>query len=120
MKVVIASQGLDMSSPIDLRFARANYFLLVDTDSAEITAIVDNQHTDLLHEAWDQAAHTVVMLGAEALISSNVGPKAFDILSAGGVCICTGADGTVAEALKQFKAGKLETVDRANVEQHCV
>ena len=114
MKVVIASQGLDMSSPIDLRFARANYFLLVDTDSSEITAVVNNQHTDRLQEAWDQAAQTVVSLGGELLIASNVGPKTLGTLWAAGVCVYTGSKGTVTEALEQFKAGELEGVAHTN------
>ncbi|MCK4791277.1 MAG: NifB/NifX family molybdenum-iron cluster-binding protein [Desulfobacteraceae bacterium] len=114
MKVLIASQGLDMSSPIDLRFARVNYFLLVDTDSNEITAVVNNQHINSVQEAWVQAAQTVVGLAAEAVIVGNVGPKTLGTLWAAGVCVYSGAKGTVTEALEQFKAGELEGLAHIN------
>ena len=114
MKVVITSQGVDFSSQIDPRFGRAKYFLLVDTESSEITAVVNNEHINSVQEAWVQATQTVVILGAEAVIAGNVGPKTLGTLWAAGVCVYTGAKGTVTEALEQFKAGKLEGVAHTN------
>ena len=98
MKVAVTSQGRELSSPVDARFGRAKYFLVVDTETGE----------------------NVVDLGAEAVITGHVGPKAFATLESGGVQIYTGAAGTVADAVEQFKAGKLKQPNRANVEGHWV
>ena len=59
-------------------------------------------------------------LDVEGVITGHVGPKAFAALQAGGVKVYTGASGTVAEAVEQFKAGKLRATESANVEGHWV
>ena len=118
MKVVITAQGTDLESPVDPRFGRAKYFVLVDSETGEFSSHDNSQNLNAPQGAGIQAAANVVELGAEALVSGNVGPKAFAALQAGGVKIYVGASGTVGETIEQFKAGKLQCVDKANVEGH--
>ena len=65
-----------------------------------------------------QAAKNVLDFGVEAVISGNVGPKAFATLNAAGITVYTGASGTVQETLEAFKAGNLNKTDKATVEGH--
>ncbi|NLF07934.1 MAG: dinitrogenase iron-molybdenum cofactor biosynthesis protein, partial [Pirellulaceae bacterium] len=65
-----------------------------------------------------QAAQTVARLGAEALLTGHVGPKAFATLSAANVAVFTGAAGTVKEAVDQFNNGKLERAAQSDVRGH--
>jgi len=118
MKVAITSQGMDMNSAVDLRFGRAKCFIVVDTETGEFSAHDNTQNLNAVQGAGIQAGRNVVDLGVEALITGNVGPKAFTTLQAGGVQIYVGAVGTVTEALEKFKAGELECVSKANVEGH--
>jgi predicted Fe-Mo cluster-binding NifX family protein len=67
-----------------------------------------------------QAGKRVAELGVKGLITGHVGPKAFSTLKAAGVRIYTGAFGTVADAIEQFKAGKLAALKTADVEAHRV
>ena len=118
MKIAITAQGTDFSSPVDPRFGRAKYFLVVDTET-EAVAVYDNeQNLNLPQGAGIQAGQTVVNLGVEAVLTGQVGPKAFNILRAGKVAIYAGVSGTVREALADFKAGKFKPVDQATVEGH--
>jgi predicted Fe-Mo cluster-binding NifX family protein len=120
MKVVVTSQGPGRDSEVDPRFGRARYFVLVDTATGE-EAVHDNvQNLEAAQGAGIQAARTVADLGAEAVISGNLGPRAFETLQAAGVAMYVGAGGTVAEALAALEAGKLERADRPNVEGHWV
>jgi predicted Fe-Mo cluster-binding NifX family protein len=57
-------------------------------------------------------------LGAQAVVTGNVGPKAFRILNAAGIKVYLSAEGTVAEAIRKFKAGELKETTVANVEGH--
>ena len=118
MKVAITSQGPDMSSTVDPRFGRAKYFVVVDTETGEFSAHDNAQNLNAVQGAGIQAGRTVVGLGVQAVVTGNVGPKAFATLRAGGVKIYIGAAGTVADALGKFKGGELEWVSKANVQGH--
>jgi predicted Fe-Mo cluster-binding NifX family protein len=118
VKVVVTSQGSDLSSQVDPRFGRAKVFIVVDTDSDEFWARDNTHNINAVQGAGIQAGRTVVDLGVSAVITGHVGPKAFSTLQAGNVKVYPGASGTVKEAVEKFKAGQLQGADKANVEGH--
>ena len=118
MKVVVTSQGNTLDSPVDPRFGRARFFVLVDTESGEHAAHDNAQNLNAPQGAGIQAAQAVARLGAEAVLTGHVGPKAFATLQAAGITVCTGAVGTVREAVEQFRSGRLQTVQKADVQGH--
>ena len=118
MKVVVTSQGTDLASPVDPRFGRAAQFILVDSETGHHEVYANQQALDAAQGAGIQAARVVVDLGAEAVITGNVGPKAFMALEAGRVAVYIGATGTVEEALGELKQGTLRLADGANVDGH--
>lgn len=120
MKLTVTSQGQQLSSPVDPRFGRAKYFIVVDTETGDFSASDNSQNLSAAQGAGIQAGKNVVDLGAQAVVTGHVGPKAFATLQAGGVAIYTGATGTVADAVEQFKAGKLQQSNGADVQGHWV
>lgn len=118
MIIAVTSQGPDLTSDVDPRFGRATCFILVNMETGESSCHDNAQNLSALQGAGVQAGRHVVDLGVEALITGNVGPKAFATLRAGGVNIYTGVSGTVADALEKFKAGELECAGEANVDGH--
>ena len=120
MKLTVTSQGQQLSSPVDPRFGRAKYFIVVDTETGDFTVADNSQNLNAAQGAGIQAGKNVVDLGAKAVVTGHVGPKAFATLQAGGVSIYTGASGTVADAVEQFKAGKLTQSNGADVQGHWV
>ena len=118
MKLAITSTGEGLQSSVDPRFGRAKYFVVVDLETNAATTASNAVNLNAAQGAGIQAAKTVIDLGAEALITGHVGPKAFAALKAGGVAIYPVAGGLVADALEQFKAGSLEAMAAADVEAH--
>jgi len=118
MKIVVTAQGPTADSPVDPRFGRARYFMVFDTETGAFTAHDNVQNPNAAQGAGIQAAQAVVELGAQAVLTGNVGPKAFATLQAGSVTIYPGASGTVRKALESLKAGRLEPAAKANVEGH--
>lgn len=118
MKVAVTSQGCNLQSSLDPRFGRAKYFILVDPETGAFSAVDNSVNLNAAQGAGVQAAKKVVDLGVEALVTGHVGPKAFSALQVGGVRIYTGASGSVAAAVEQFKAGKLKAAGSADVEGH--
>ena len=109
-----------MASKVDPRFGRAKIFVVADTETGGFEAHDNTQNLNAAQGAGIQAAQNVVELGVEALVTGNVGPKAFSTLRAGDIEIYLGATGSVEHALEQLKAGSLECVTEANVEGHWV
>ena len=118
MKLAITSQGTDLNSPVDPRFGRAKYFLLVDSESGECTAQDNSQNLNAVQGAGIQAARNVIDAGAEAVVTGHVGPKAFTTLQAAHIKVHTGASGSAREALEQFQAGKLPDAGSPDVQGH--
>lgn len=118
MELVITSQGESLLSPVDPRFGRAKYFVVIDSETHVVTAIQNTVSLNATQGAGIQAGKTIVELGIKSLITGHVGPKAFAALQAGNVEIYTGATGTVADAVEQLKNGQLKRAQSADVEGH--
>jgi len=118
MKIAVTSTSKDISGNMDPRFGRAKYFIVVDTDTNDVVAHDNAQNLNAAQGAGIQAAETVARLGAKAVVTGNVGPKAFRALNAAGVKIYLFTEGTVADAIRRFKAGELKEASVANVEGH--
>ncbi len=118
MKLAVTSQGTHLDSMLDPRFGRTKYFIVVDTGTGAFSAIDNSVNLNAAQGAGIQAGKRVVELGVEGLITGHVGPKAFTTLQASRVNIYTCASCTVADAIEQFKAGKLTALGSADVDGH--
>ena len=118
MKVVVTSQGTDINSNLDPRFGRASYFIVVDTDTGNFTCVDNAQNLNAAQGAGIQAAQTVANLQASAVLTGHCGPKAFRVLDSAGIAVYLGADGTVGEAVKKYKAGEYQKAGSPDVEGH--
>jgi predicted Fe-Mo cluster-binding NifX family protein len=118
MKLAITTSGKDLESKVDLRFGRAAGFIIYDLDSADFEFVDNTQNLNAMQGAGVQAAQNVANQGVDAIITGHCGPKAFMVLSNAGIKIYTGAEGTIAEAVEQFKKGELQEAGSADVEGH--
>lgn len=118
MKIIVTSTGSDLTSPLDPRFGRAKYFVVVDTGTKEASVHDNVQNLNAAQGAGIQSAETASRLGAEAVITGNVGPKAFRALNAAGIKMYLCGAGSVADAVARFEKGELNEVSSANVEGH--
>jgi predicted Fe-Mo cluster-binding NifX family protein len=65
-----------------------------------------------------EAAQLVAKTEVKTVVTGNMGPNAFKTLSAAGIIVYTGADGTVKEAIEKYKKGELKKIGSANVGSH--
>jgi len=117
MKIGITSTGEDLNAEIDQRFGRCRYFIVVDTDSMKFETL-SNDNLMASGGAGIQAAQTIANKGVQAIITGNLGPNAFQTLSAAGVKIFTGQRGPVIDAIEKFKKGELKETQGPNVGSH--
>jgi predicted Fe-Mo cluster-binding NifX family protein len=117
VRVAVSSVGKTLDSQVDRRFGRCPYFLVVDSETLEFK-VVTNAAAGAMGGAGIQAANSVVGEGIKAVITGNVGPNAFQTLSAAGKVIITGASGTVKEVIEQFNRGELHETKTSTVDGH--
>ena len=117
MKMCITSSGTDLSAPVDPRFGRCAYLLIVDSETLQTEAI-PNQAAGASGGAGIQAAQTIADRGVQVLLTGNIGPNAFRALSASGIEIITGASGSGKNAIEQYKNGELSKTTSPTVGEH--
>ena len=118
MKVAVTSQGPLLSSEVDQRFGRARWFIVSDTESGAFEAVENEQNLNAPQGAGIQAAQTVGNQGVEVVLTGHCGPKAFRVLSAAGIRIFVGVQGTASDAIQKFTDGELDETIEADVEAH--
>ena len=118
MKIAITSQGTDLDAQVDLRFGRAAYIVVVDSESNEFQVIDNSANVNAMKGAGIQAASNVVNSGAKVLLTGFCGPNAFKTLQAGKVAVSNDASGSVRDSVKAYLDGKLPHSDSANVDGH--
>jgi predicted Fe-Mo cluster-binding NifX family protein len=118
--VVVSARGESVDAAVDSRFGRAAFFLAVDVQSGAARAYSNTPNLEAAQGAGIQAAETVARLEPEAVLTGNVGPKAFRVLQAAGIRVYRCEQGTVAEAVARFRAGDLVELSGATVEGHAI
>jgi len=117
MKICITATGNTLDSSVDPRFGRAAYLIIADSDNMTFEAVA-NTAAGNMSGAGIQAAQTIANKGVNVLITGNVGPNAFQALSAAGIKIVTGAFGTVREVVEKYKKGELRETSAPTVGGH--
>ena len=117
MKICVTSMGDNLDSDVDPRFGRCKYFLIIDTDSMNVES-VSNDGMMASGGAGIQAAQMVAKTGAGTVITGNVGPNAFQTLTAAGVKVITGVNGSIKDVVDKFNRGKLEKTETPSVRSH--
>ncbi len=117
MKICISSSGKELNADIDPRFGRAMNFIIIDTDTMDYEAI-ENPAMSAGGGAGTQASQLVISKGAQAVLTGNVGPNAFNALNSAGVKIYVGVSGNIKDAVEKFKKNELNPIDDASVGAH--
>jgi predicted Fe-Mo cluster-binding NifX family protein len=110
MKIIITTVSPTIESEVDPRFGRGAYLLVVDLDTMEWLAH-PNPGASASGGAGIQAAQFVTEHKANAVISGDYGPHAFEALKAANMPMYVyGAAHTAREAIERFQAGQLQQV----------
>ena len=116
MKIAISSTGKDLESDIDIRFGRCPYFLIVDTETNKTKAI-ENTAQSQAGGAGISAAQIVANEKPDAIITANLGPRAFQVFQQLKIKIYQ-AQGKIKQAIEDLKNKKLKEITSETGPQH--
>ncbi len=107
MKICVTASADGLDVQLDPRFGRCPYFVIVESETMKFETVA-NTASGAMGGAGIRAAQTIASKGVKVLITGNVGPNAFQALSAAKIKIVTGAIGTIREAVERYKRGELK------------
>lgn len=117
MRIVVSSNGVNLEAQASPVFGRSPYLVFVDIESMAFEA-VENPALASGGGAGVQAAQFIIEKGAQAVVSGNVGPNAFQVFQSAGIPVYSFGGGTVREAAEAFKAGRLGVLGGATAPEH--
>jgi len=114
MKIAVSATGKGLDSQVDVRFGRCPNFVIVELEGKEIKGSedVENTATSQMGGAGISASQLVADKGVKAVITGNMGPRAFQVFSQLGIDVYQGT-GTVREVVEKFADGKLTKISEA-------
>jgi predicted Fe-Mo cluster-binding NifX family protein len=113
MKIIITASSDQLDQPFNPRFGRAEYFILIDSETREAQAF-PNPAADGRGGAGPQAVQFLTQTGAEVVISGRFGPNAYSALQAAGIQAYLAENGSVDQVLQQFLDGRLQQASQAS------
>ena len=122
MKVAVSARGTTPDSDIDERMGRAYWLMIYETKTNSWQAINNETARNAINGAGQQTANLLIDLGVEAVLTGEVGPRAFRLLNSAGIEIYLGAAGTVMDTLVAWHDGNLtRTRSASNIgSPHCI
>lgn len=113
MEICVTASGEGLDAAVDPRFGRAPFFVFVDPETGAV-ASVPNEGLARDHGAGVGAAAAVAGRGARVLITGHCGPRALEVLEAGGVEVYVAPGGPVREAVEAWRRGTLERLEASD------
>lgn len=119
MRIAISSTGKTLEDNVDEKFGRCPYFLIVDIKENKIEKFeaIENTAKAQSGGAGITAGEIVAKQNVNAIITSNLGPRAFTIFEQFKIKIFQG-NGKIETVINEFIEGKLEELESSNGPQH--
>lgn len=110
MKICVTAKGDSLDSLAEMRFGRSPFFIVIDEESGASSAI-KNEYADAAGGVGPRSAQVLISNGVKVLITGQLGGNAQRAIEAAGIEVYQyRSDGTVNDALKQYRNGSLTRI----------
>ncbi len=118
-KIAISSTGNNLESEVDARFGRCSYFLIINVEDKKIKDFkaIENTAKAQMGGAGISAGEIVAKQKVDAIITINLGPRAFSIFDQFKIEIYHG-EGKIKDVVQELIEGKLKKLSNATGPQH--
>ncbi|MGA7874891.1 MAG: NifB/NifX family molybdenum-iron cluster-binding protein [Desulfoferrobacter sp.] len=110
MKIALSVNRPNIEGEIDPRFGRCLYFIFVEPETMQYE-VEENPNLGAASGAGISTAQFVASKGAKVLITGNIGPNAYKVLSAADIEMFTGVSGGIRDVIDAYKSGDLKSSD---------
>jgi predicted Fe-Mo cluster-binding NifX family protein len=109
MKIGISANGKNLEDTISEVFARCPFFIIVEIENGKIKSFeaIENEISGRMGGAGIFAAQLMAEKDVKAVITKNIGPRAFEVLKQFNIEVYQG-EGEIKKAIEEFIQGKLK------------
>jgi predicted Fe-Mo cluster-binding NifX family protein len=109
MRIGISANGKNLEDKVSEVFARCPYFIIAEIENGKIKSFeaIENETSGRMGGAGVSAAQLMAEKDVKAVITKNIGPRAFEVLRQFNIEVYQG-EGEVKKAIEEFIQGKLE------------
>jgi predicted Fe-Mo cluster-binding NifX family protein len=101
-KICFTSLGKDLSSELDPKFGRANYFLFIDPKTSQME-FFENPNKETVQGAGILTAQFISRKDVSTVVTGGCGPNARRVLESAGIRVVEGVSGKINDLLEKFK-----------------
>ena len=101
MKIAISADGRNIGENKVVTFCECSFFLIVDT-KANSLIVVENKNKGIPIKVGGTAGQLVSNQGIDAVITSNIGPQAFEIFDRYGIKVYHG-EGKITDVIRKLE-----------------
>jgi predicted Fe-Mo cluster-binding NifX family protein len=119
MKIAISSTGKSIEDEVDARFGRCAYFLIVEIEDKKVKDVkaIENTAKSQMGGAGITAGEIVANEKVDAVVTINLGPRAFSVFEQFGIKVYQG-QGKIKEVVQDLIDNKLKEMKNATGPQH--
>jgi len=119
MKIAISSTGKTLESDVDARFGRCAYFLIVEIENKKVKNVkaIENTAKAQMGGAGITAGEIVANEKVNAVITTNLGPRAFSVFDQFGIKVYFG-QGKIKNVVQDLISDKLTEMSGATGPMH--
>jgi predicted Fe-Mo cluster-binding NifX family protein len=117
MKIAVTATGAGLDAPASPIFGRSAYLVLVETETMDAESL-PNPAVSASGGAGIEAAQFLAGHGVQAIVTGNVGPNAFQVLSAAQIPVYLYKGPTVQQAVETFVKGELTQTHGPSARSH--
>jgi predicted Fe-Mo cluster-binding NifX family protein len=120
MRIAVSSEGNQgLESIVSPHFGRCPYFILIDLEGKEVAEVKAIENPFFGQHQPGQVPGFINSQNVDVMLTGGMGRRAIAFFQQFNIQPVTGAQGTVAFALKQYQAGSLqEAAPCAESEEH--
>lgn len=117
MKIAVSTNGTTKESLLDQRFGRCNYFQIYDTENKEFN-LIENKGFTAAGGAGIASSNQLIDENVEVIITGNLGPNAFDIISASKIRAYKCSSLPIEVVIEKYNNGELEEINSCGAPHH--
>ena len=117
MKILISARSKNKKDIVESRFGRCEFFQIYE-NSIDTMNVVENEGKNQSGGAGISAAQQAIDIGAQVIITGNLGPNAYELIEKAGIEAYKAGGMEIENAIEKYRKGELEAITVPGTAHH--